>query len=346
MLQASFSIVKLNVMVAASSKSNKAHFELELLRALVMVADCGSFTAAAARLHSTQSTVSQKVQRLEALAGQRLLDRGVRDVRPTDIGEIVLGYARRMLSLNEQLGEALSGRGAATVIRLGVPEDFAAGRSTRVLAEFSRRHPHVKLEVSSGLSRALSESYDRGELDLILLKQRRGSREAVARWPEPMCWVDSAASPSLRLDPVPLVAFPPRGLYREDMIDAIEALGRRWRISFTSSSLSGIQSAVSDGLGISLLPARAVVAGHRVLGRGTGLPAIDSIELAILHRPSADPEAKALAGELIRMIEPSGQCAAGRVEAGSAQLFDRGAEQFPGAVDEAPHRGDAQVADE
>jgi DNA-binding MarR family transcriptional regulator len=59
-----------------SAKSNRTLFELDLLRALVMVADCGSFTTAATRLHSTQSTVSQKVRRLEELAGHRLLERG------------------------------------------------------------------------------------------------------------------------------------------------------------------------------------------------------------------------------------------------------------------------------
>lgn len=303
MLQAGRSIQKLNMTMGDISKSNRSVFDLDLLRALVTVADCGSFTAAAARLHSTQSTVSQKVRRLEELAGQRLLDRGVRDVRPTDIGEIVLGYARRMLSLNEELTEALSGGGAATTIRLGVPEDFAAGRTTRLLAAFSRQYPQVKLEVSSGLSRALGEGYDRGELDLVLVKQRRGSRAGVACWPEPMCWIDGAAGPSFDNDPVPLVAFPPRGLYREDMIDAIEALGRRWRISFTSSSLGGIQAAVADGLGISLLPARAVSAGHRVLGPESGLPRIDSIEIVLLHRSSADPEVKALAAMLVRMLD-------------------------------------------
>jgi DNA-binding MarR family transcriptional regulator len=65
-----------------SAKSNRTLFELDLLRALVMVADCGSFTTAATRLHSTQSTVSQKVRRLEELAGHRLLERGHRDVHP------------------------------------------------------------------------------------------------------------------------------------------------------------------------------------------------------------------------------------------------------------------------
>lgn len=123
--------------MATSAKSNRSLFDLDLLRALVTVADCGGFTAAAARLHSTQSTISQKVRRLEELAGHRLLDRGVRDARPTDIGETVLGYARRMLALNEELSDALSGEGATATIRLGVPEDFAGGRTTRLLAVFS-----------------------------------------------------------------------------------------------------------------------------------------------------------------------------------------------------------------
>jgi DNA-binding transcriptional LysR family regulator len=86
------------------------------------------------------------------------------------------------------------------------------------------------------------------------------------------------------------------------MIDAVEALGRRWRISFTSSSLGGIQAAVADGLGISLLPARAVTAAHAVLGPASGLPVVDSIERVLLQRPSAEPEVKTLAAMLVRML--------------------------------------------
>src|SRR3546814_2031840 len=100
---------------------------------IVAVAECGSFTPAATRLHSTQSTVSQKVRRLEDLAGHALLDRGNRDVRPTEAGQVLLGYARHMLATNEQLAEALSGAMVAATIRLGLPEDFATGPTTREL---------------------------------------------------------------------------------------------------------------------------------------------------------------------------------------------------------------------
>jgi DNA-binding transcriptional LysR family regulator len=285
-----------------TAKGHRPLFDLDLLKAIVMVADCGTFTAAAARLHSTQSTVSQKVQRLEEMAGHKLLERGSRDVRPTDAGETLLAYARRMLALNDEMIESLAGEAVGLTVRLGVPEDFVGGPTTQLLATFNRKHPQVKLEVTSGLCRDLTNSYDHGNLDLVLLKQRRNSREAVACWPEQLRWIDSAKYPSIERDPVPLVAFPPRGLYRDDMTNAIEGLGRRWRMSFISTSLSGIQAAVADGLGISLLPARAVTGDHVVLTQKSGLPSIETMDIALLHRPTADAAVKELARALSRMF--------------------------------------------
>lgn len=289
--------------MATSAKPTRSLFDLDLLRAIVMVADCGSFTTAAARLHSTQSTISQKIRRLEDMAGHPLLVRGNRDVHPTDAGQTLLGHARQMLALNDQMFEALAGATVAVTVRLGVPEDFVSARTTQLLGTFNRRFPQVKLEVTSGLSRDLASGYDHGELDLVLVKQRRNSREAVACWPETMRWVDSARSPCIQQDPVPLVTFPPRGLYRDDLIAAVEGLGRRWRISFTSSSLSGIQGAVADGMGISLLPARAVTRDHRALTHRHGLRPVDSFEIALLHRSAAEPMVLELAARFRRLLD-------------------------------------------
>jgi DNA-binding transcriptional LysR family regulator len=285
------------------AKPNRPLFDLDLLRTLVAVADCGSFTAASARLHSTQSTVSQKIRRLEEMSGHRLLERASRDVRATDAGEALLALARRMLELNDETLDVLAGAAVAMTVRLGVPDDFAAGRTVALLAAFGRRHPQVKLEVTTGLSRDLGGGYGRGGLDLVVLKQKRHSREAVARWPETLRWIDSAGHPAFDTEPLPLVTFPLRGLYRDEVIRVAEGLGRSWRISFTSSSLSGIQAAVAAGLGISLLPARAVTSEHVVLTRRKGLPVIDTMDVALLHRPTADPMIVELADELRRMLE-------------------------------------------
>lgn len=286
-----------------SLKSNNVVFELDLLKALLAVTESGSFTVAATRLHSTQSTVSQKVRRLEDLAGHVLLDRGNREVRPTEAGHIVLRYARQMLAANEQLAQALSGAMVAVTVRLGLPEDFATGLVTKAFSTFGRRHPHVKLEVTSGLSRDLYDAYEQGELDLVLVKQRRHSRAAIVCRPEKLAWIDSARHPCLDQDPIALVTFPQRGLYRDDMIQALEAAGRRWRISFTSSSLAGIQEAVANGMGISLLPRRAVTKSHRTLTRRNGLPTVDTYEMAIFHRPSADRVVHELTDVLVQLLD-------------------------------------------
>lgn len=112
-------IQKVNTPMSISVKPNRALFDLDLLRAIVVVADCGSFTTAATRLHSTQSTISQKVRRLEDMVGHRLLVRGNRDVLPTDAGRTLLGYARHMLALNDQMLEALAGAMVGVTVRLG-----------------------------------------------------------------------------------------------------------------------------------------------------------------------------------------------------------------------------------
>ena len=118
----------------------------------------------------------------------------------------LLGYARRMLDLNEEMAQALAGATVETAVRIGVPETSSM-RRPRMLAAFSRRHPQVKLEISSGLSRDLAQGFDHGELDLVLVKQRRNSRQAVHRRREPMHWIDSLRSSCLQQDPLPLVTF-------------------------------------------------------------------------------------------------------------------------------------------
>jgi DNA-binding transcriptional LysR family regulator len=86
------------------------------------------------------------------------------------------------------------------------------------------------------------------------------------------------------------------------MINAIEGMGRRWRISFTSSSLSGIQAAVADGMGISLLPpGRPPSTG--CWGRAME---VDSYEIVIVHRPTADVMVKALAEVMTQLLAGGG----------------------------------------
>lgn len=274
-------------------------FNLDLLRAFVAVVDARSFTAAARLLNSTQSTVSQKILRLEEAAGQHLLERGRSGVQPTEAGEQLLGYSRRMLALNDEARAAMSGAAVSQTLRLGLPEDFASRLVTPALAQFMRDHANIRLEVTSGLSRDLQRGFNMGEFDLILVKQKRGETVGVKHWPEPLCWVESAAHPLSSADPLPLVAFPPNGLYRNDMMNALDNAGRRWHLVYTSSSLASLQSAIAEGLGVSLLPRRVSLPSHRIM---TGMPELEAMEIAIHHMSDGSEQLRQIAAVLAEAV--------------------------------------------
>ncbi|WP_097306753.1 LysR family transcriptional regulator [Pseudomonas chlororaphis] len=278
-------------------------FDPVLLRSFVAVVDCANFTRAAERLHLTQSTVSQQVRRLEESLDCQLLDRDQRRVVATAEGERLLGYARRILALNEEASDVLLHQQSEGVLRLGVPEDFAAERLMPLLSRFGQDHPGVRLEVTSGLGPELTRLYRRGEFDLLLVKQMGASDDCLGSWPEPLCWVDSRATPAFGRDPLPLVAFPVGGLYRHEMLHHLEVGGWRWRIGYSSASLASVCSAVAAGLGISLLPARVVAAGHRVLDAASGLPDIQGVRLALYGRSGLSRAGKALENQLLELCE-------------------------------------------
>lgn len=271
-------------------------FSPQQLLSFVAVCETGSFTCAADRVFLSQSTVSQQVRRLEEALGKPLLERTSHQVQLTEEGDRLLGYARRIIALNGEAHDALSDQWRDGVVRLGVPEDFAAA-TTSLLAEFSRLHPHLRLDVTSGLSNELRRAWQQEELDIILIKQTKGEKPNAAR-PEPMLWLDSAGFPAFERSPVPLVLFPLNGMYREALCQALEDLGLSWRISYSSASLAALAAASAAGLGVTLLPASCRLPEHRVLGQESGLPVIDDIELALFYRPDATPAQRALAEKL------------------------------------------------
>ena len=269
-----------------------------LLRSFVAIIDTGSFTRAGERVHLTQSTISQQMRRLEQQIGCPLLDRSGRQVVATAEGEKLLGLARRILALLAQAEEQVS-EGSLS-LSLGVPEDFAAGAITPVLAAFARDYSEVRLEVQSGLSHEIWQRFEAGELDLALVKQTRGQGSPLACWREPLVWVDSRDWPARERDPLPLVVFPSEGLYRRQMTEALDGLGRRWRIAYVSASLASLQGAVSAGIGVSLLPKRLMPADQLAL---TQWPKVAPVELALHAGVSGGEPLSRLSAALIALCD-------------------------------------------
>jgi len=271
-------------------------FDLELLRSFVSVVDSGGFTRAGERVHKTQSTVSQQIKRLEDDVGRPLLNRAGKTVVPTEDGERLLSYARRMLSLAEEARDVLARPSDEGAVRLGIPEDFAAYRLTELLANFARARPGLRLDVRADQSIHLRRDLERGELDLALLKRAAGEKGGIAVWPERVHWVTSKANPvDLSCGSVPLIGFPAGCLYRAGAIHAIEAAGRSWHMAYSSSSLVGIQAAVGAGLGLGILSEIAILPNHRILTAKDGFAPIDKTEMALVAAPDASPATLRLA---------------------------------------------------
>src|ERR1700721_530247 len=254
-----------------------------LLKSFVSVVDAGGFTRAGERVHRTQSTVSQQSNRLEEDVGQPLLNRTGKDVTPTEAGERLLSYARRLLSLAEEARDVMARPESEGAVRLGIPEDFAPYRLTKLLASFSRARPGLRLDVRADQSANLRRDLDRGELDLALLKRAAGETRAIAVWPERVHWVTSKSHPvDSKVRSVPLIGFPIGCLYRAGAIHAIESAGGAWHMAYMSSSLAAIQAAVAAGLGLSILSEMAIQTDHRVLTARDGFAPIDRTEVALV----------------------------------------------------------------
>ena len=278
--------------------------DLDLLRSFVSVVESGGFTRAGERVHRTQSTVSQQIKRLEDDLGQTLLNRNGRDVTPTEAGERLLSYARRLLSLAEEARDVVARPAQEGAVKLGIPEDFAATRLAKLLAAFSRAHPTLRLDVRADQSLNLKRELERGDLDLALLKRGAGDGPAIAVWPEQVFWVTSKSHPvDIHGPSLPLIGFPPGCLYRTRAIHALETSGRAWHMAYTSSSLAGIQAAVAAGMGLCILSEMAVQADHRVLTAREGFAPIERTELALVASADASPATLRLADRLAEFCE-------------------------------------------
>ena len=270
--------------------------DLDLLRSFVSVVDTGGFTRAGERVHRTQSTVSQQIRRLEEIFGRPLLHRDGKRITPTEGGERLLSYARRLLALAEEARDVVSRPTGDGVVRLGISEDFAAYRLTEMLSDFARSRPGMRLHVRCGKSAQLRSALERRDLDVALLKRDMEEAGGIAAWPERLHWITSRRHPiDFRRDSLPLAVFEQGCLYRNRAINALETVGRAWHIAYTSPNVFGIQAAVSAGLGVSILPEVAILPDHNVLGAEDGFPPITDTEVALVAAPEASAATRRLA---------------------------------------------------
>lgn len=265
------------------------NLDIDLLRTFAAVADSGSFTAAAGVVSRTQSAVSMQVKRLEEAVGKRVFERSSRSLALTRDGDVLLGYARRMLDLHDESLRRLRDPPVTGQVRLGATEYFVPNQLPVILARFAQRHPGVRLDVTMGLSADLRRAMREGKLDAAIVRTTPDAAEArQALWHEPQHWV--AAEGFDVPDPVPLVALPPGCVLRDFAIEAFRRGRRAWRLAYSGNSMASVQAAILAGLGVSILSQSAIVPGMRILSGRRAWPDPGALA-AVLLQSRAAPQA-------------------------------------------------------
>lgn len=280
----------------------------QLLRTFVTVVECGSFSRAAERLRRGQSAVSLQLKRLEERLGVRLLERGPHHLALTGDGEMILDHARRILAMQDDLVARIREPEIEGIVRLGAPEDFATSHLPNVLARFARSHPRVALDVTCELTLELLDRFAAGGLDFALVKREPTFETGGMRvWREPLVWVAASRDIAGEAEQIPLVVSPRPCVYRKRATDALDTVGRPWRIVYTCGSLAGSAAAVRAGLGLTVLPKEMVPADLVVLSdESLNLPDLADTEMALISAPGLTPAAERLRDYIVRELEHVG----------------------------------------
>jgi len=277
-------------------------FDLDVLRTFVTGVDLGSFAKAADRLGRSTSAVSAQLKKLEDQLGMPVLRKEGRGMVTTSAGEALLGYARRLLELNDEAATAVRGAELAGSVRLGMQEDFGEHTLTEVLGRFARVHPKLRIEARVARNADLMAQMAAGRLELALAWSDAATASPVeARATElarmPMRWIGAAGGGAWPAwsghgEPLPLVMMEAPCTMRSAALHALDRAGIPWRIAFSSPSLGGVWAAVAAGLGVTVRTPLGLPPGLQALEQ-PGLPPLPVIGLR-LHRGMDELSAPAL----------------------------------------------------
>ena len=146
--------------------------EIRQLRAFIAIAESGTFTAGAVRVHVTQAAISMQIRQLETEIGARVFVRAPRHVILTEAGEQLLNRARQILREHDAALEEIAELAGAERGRLRIGSASAmvlTDQLPRILKELRRQHPRAEISVTSGTSEALVDQIVAGELDIAFV---------------------------------------------------------------------------------------------------------------------------------------------------------------------------------
>jgi DNA-binding transcriptional LysR family regulator len=275
------------------------NLDVTTLRSFVAVADMGGVTKAAGFLHLTQSAVSMQLKRLEELIGVALLDRSGRGIALTPEGEQMLGYARRMVTLNDEIMRRLSHDEFEGTVTLGVPHDIVYPAIPRVMQQFSSAFPRVKVNLVSSYTLELKQMFEKGEIDLILTTESSTPEGAEGLCTLPLVWIGAPGGASWRRRPIQF-ASARHCLFRSRAIAALDRGGIEWDSALETDSDRTVEATITADLGVGGMLLGTEPRHLEVIDHGGSLPDLGEQHINMYGADQAKGDVIAQLANLIR----------------------------------------------
>ncbi len=257
------------------------NLDSDLLRTFVAVADAGSVTDGAARIHRSQSATSLQIKRLEAILGQPVFDRHGRGVLLSATGRKLLPVAQEVTARLDAALREISQNGVSGKLRLGIPDDHGRTKLAEIIATFTRHHPKVELDVTCAISTSFPEALDKGLLDLAAYEVERSASHEEVLCEDPTCWVSSAHRNFQINESLPVALFDHACWWRDAAITSLQARGKPYRVVYSSQSVSGVIAAVEAGIAVGLLGRSSLHAGLSVVNEALGFDSTPASKLVM-----------------------------------------------------------------
>lgn len=275
------------------------NLDMATLRSFLMVAERGGVTRAAGVLHLTQSAVSMQLKRLEDLLGVQLLDRSNRSISLTASGEQLLGYARRIINLNDEVVGRLTDEIYEGEIILGVPHDIIYPVIPRVLKAFNTMFPRVNVQLLSSSTNRLHEALSKGEVQIIVTTEGQLRPEGETLTEMSLSWTGAIGGQIWKRRPMRL-AFCNQCIFRSTVIRRLDEAGIAWEMTMESEDDRSVEAMVSADLAVSAMLEGSLPPYLEVIANSRDLPDLGRQKINMYGAVSGNDVVLSQMAELLR----------------------------------------------
>ncbi len=267
--------------------------DLDAVEAFIRIAELDSFTRAAEAMQTTQAAVSLKLKRLEDRLGCRLIERTPRYVQLSAQGETFLEHARELLEAHDRALAMFAG--ARQRLTIGISDHVAGPELPALIARMNAQDPQLLIEIRIGSSGDLLQSFDRRELDAVIVRLHVGRNDGEVLTEEKFGWFASPNWQHRAGEPLRIATLAEPCGVRVLAGQLLDEASVPWTQIFVGGGVAAVAAAVMAGLGVAALAPRMLPFGAVDVGPKLGLPDLPRLPVLLHSRVKPGRSRSALA---------------------------------------------------